>query len=940
MRWKRNKTILNCTSMENAPEKKKNIEIDFFKRYKDIFRDIKEQVLEQGYEILEAKKFTFLFLNRLIVVYFIQQIEWVYDDKKFMLNYLKKYKELGNNDSFYGNLLTKIFFKETAKGTLFKKHDVDELKIELSDDIMFKVIEEFLEKYNFTIREGTSHDLNGAITPAMLGKIYESLIVEEGRGKSGIFYTPRIQVDLMCRLGMYDFFLRDKYKILPHDHGIKEKLVDFVFTPLKNWNLEKKYEFEFLKKALISVKIVDPACGSGAFLVGMFYILLELYIKLGVKIDYKLKESIINNALHGVDVKEWAVRITEIRLWLKYIEDDNEIPKKRLLLPDFPHKLHSGDSLLQSTWELSYPDILLNGGFDIVITNPPYVRQEEIVDSSMDLEALNHIADSEKKKLKEKYKHKLQSQVSSVFDIKLSKKSDYYVYFFFKAIELASDTGVIVFLSSNSWLDVQFGLQLRQALLKNAHVQAIIENLSRRAFESADINTIITVLTKKKSGEQLSGNTRFISFFRNYEEILSIDILNEILTCEEENNSRNIELFNANLSFRRGTDFRIVSLSERDLWTLRTKWSKFLKAPEIYFKILDEYKDIFIRLGEIASFTYGEKTGANDFFFLGKPGRSHKYFKSKFDGISGNLNLYLRNDKYLYLFENFLVDKDEPIFTIEKEYWMRVLEFSNEDVNALYEYILEERNGTKWVPNYLIKSPKELNNIIVPPRELNKFYLVIPREESSLKEGIKKYIKWGESMEYQARPSCKRTPWYGLNLSAHEDVMCVELIHDRYFFANNKYKLLYDHTIYGFSFKRDSDINGAILNSTLIALFMEFEGRTTYGDGALGLMQYEYEALLTIKPEILARLRENDKKTLSTYFNGENNTSISSIFAEIGTTDPHEVKMDDIKPSRRKVDKIVFEKILNLSEDEQLEIYKSVVNLVKRRLEKAKRNGK
>lgn len=195
-------------------------------------------------------------------------------------------------------------------------------------------------------------------------------------------------------------------------------------------------------------------------------------------------------------------------------------------------------------------------------------------------------------------------------------------------------------------------------------------------------------------------------------------------------------------------------------------------------------------------------------------------------------------------------------------------------------------------------------------------------------------------MEYQARPSCNRAPWYALNLSAREDVMCVELIHDRYFFANNKYKLLYDHTIYGFSFESDSDINGAILNSTLIALFMEFEGRTTYGDGALGLMQYEYEALLTIKPEILARLGTNDKNMLRSYFNGESSPSISSIFAEIGTTNPNEVNMDEIKPSRRKVDKIVFEKILNLSEDEQLEVYKSVVNLVKRRLEKAKRNGK
>ena len=211
-----------------------------------------------------------------------------------------------------------------------------------------------------------------------------------------------------------------------------------------------------------------------------------------------------------------------------------------------------------------------------------------------------------------------------------------------------------------------------------------------------------------------------------------------------------------------------------------------------------------------------------------------------------------------------------------------------------------------------------------------------PDFSTMLKEGIRNYIKWGESMGYHARPSCNRTPWYALNPSAREDILCVELVHDRYFFARNKYNLLYDHTIYGFSFEDDSDINGAILNSTLFALFMEFEGRTTYGDGALGLMQYEYESLLTIKPEIVAQLGEKDKQGLKSYFNEGLSPSIDSILVEIGASNPHEINLEDVKPSRRMVDKIVLEKILHLSEEEQLEVYKSVLNLVKRRLEKAR----
>lgn len=922
--------------MENAPEKINRMEKEFFENYKEKSKDITDQVLVQGYNISDARKFALLLLNRLIVVYFIQKIEWIFDDKNYMIHYLNKYKESSEKNSFYDKWLTKLFFEETANEPLFEKHDIDKLKINLSDALIFEIIEQFLEKYKFTVSERTPHDKDVAINPAMLGKIYESLIAEEERGKSGIFYTPRIQVDLICRLAVLEFFLRNKYSLLPKDANPREKLVNFVFTPLKNWSLEKKNEFLVLKEALNNVKIVDPACGSGDFLVGMFHVLLELYQKLGVKIDIELKENIVKNSLHGIDVKDWAVRIADIRLWLMIIENESNLPKKMPFLPNFSSKLHSGDSLLQSTWESNYPEIALNGGFDIVITNPPYIRQEDIVDPCLNLEVYNQKADSEKRKLKENYKKMLISQVLNRFNLKISKKSDYYVYFFFKAIELASDTGVIVILSSNSWLDVQFGTQLRDGLLKSAHVNAIIENLSRKAFESADINTIITVLSKKKSNEQFSGNTRFISFYKAYEEVLSFNILSEIFAGKDEEKADNIQLFNVNLNFKRTTGFRILTIPEHNLLDLRTKWSKFLKAPEIYFKILEKHKDIFIQLGEITTFTYGEKTGANDFFFLGKPGGPHKYFNSKYDEMSGNLKLYLKNDKYLNLFEESLVSNDTPIFTIEKEYWMHALKASNENLGELFEYIREESNNTIWVPNYLIKSPKELNNIIVPPRELNKIYLIIPKEEPLLKEGIKNYIKWGESMEYHARPSCSRTPWYALNPSAYEDIICVELIHDRYFFANNKYHLLYDHTIYGFSLERDSDINGAILNSTLFALFMEFEGRTTYGDGALGLMQYEYESLLTIKPDVVTQLGEKDKNILRSYFNGEISPSIDSIFVEIGTTNPNEIKMEDIKPSRREVDKIVFEKILHLSEEEQLAVYKGVINLVKRRLEKAK----
>ena len=155
------------------------------------------------------------------------------------------------------------------------------------------------------------------------------------------------------------------------------------------------------------------------------------------------------------------------------------------------------------------------------------------------------------------------------------------------------------------------------------------------------------LLNKKKSFEQFLGSTRFISFFKAYKDIPYFDIFNDILTDKGEEKAEIIQLFNANLNFRRESDHRILTIPENNLWELETKWSRFLKAPEIYFKILEKYKEIFVRLGDITTFTYGEKTGANDFFFLGKPGAPHKYFISQYDEISGNLQLYLNGEKYL-----------------------------------------------------------------------------------------------------------------------------------------------------------------------------------------------------------------------------------------------------------------------------------------------------
>jgi len=124
------------------------MEKSFFENFKEVFEEIKEHVLVQGYTKSEARKFALLLLNRLIIIYFVQNIYWINYDKNYILHYLNKYKESSKDNSFYDKWLAELFFDETAYGAVFEKNNIDNLKIELPDDLIIKIIEEFLEKHS------------------------------------------------------------------------------------------------------------------------------------------------------------------------------------------------------------------------------------------------------------------------------------------------------------------------------------------------------------------------------------------------------------------------------------------------------------------------------------------------------------------------------------------------------------------------------------------------------------------------------------------------------------------------------------------------------------------------------------------------------------------------------------------------------------------------
>ncbi len=209
-------------------------------------------------------------------------------------------------------------------------------------------------------------------------------------------------------------------------------------------------------------------------------------------------------------------------------------------------------------------------GFNIVIGNPPYVRQENIGP------------------------HK--SSILALYSNAATARSDLYCYFYARGLQLLRDGGMHVFVCSNSWLDVGYGAKLQDLLLKNAHIQAIYESAVERQFSTADINTIISVIRKTTANDDDA--TRFVHLLESFEAAVAEGgKRREIVKSREE--------------------LIAAATNPQSKKFIGDKWGgKYLRAPNIYHAILNKCADKLVRLGDIAKVRRGITTGANDFFYL------------------------------------------------------------------------------------------------------------------------------------------------------------------------------------------------------------------------------------------------------------------------------------------------------------------------------------
>ena len=276
-------------------------------------------------------------------------------------------------------------------------------------------------------------------------------------------------------------------------------------------------------QAATGLKIVDPACGSGTFLLGAFDCLLAWHLKwyadadndpekwvknkvlAKVGNDYRLtpakKKEILLNNIYGVDIDAQAVEVTKLSLLLKVVENASgqlELGMQRIL-PDLGNNIKCGNSLVGEDyfegklivdneernrvnpfdWAAAFPEVFSQGGFDAVVGNPPYIR----------IQAMQEWASEQVEYFKQKYK----AASKGNYDI--------YVVFVEKVLSLLNAKGKLGFILPHKFFNAQYGAPVRELISQGKHVSKVVHFGDQQVFDGATTYTCLLFLNKQSQDE-------------------------------------------------------------------------------------------------------------------------------------------------------------------------------------------------------------------------------------------------------------------------------------------------------------------------------------------------------------------------------------------------------------------------------------------------------
>ncbi len=554
----------------------------FFAEYQRVFDHAMDRVegFGDGAEEQESKKlFVQTLFDRLMFVYFLQRKGWlVFRGRK---DYLEAFWEdhCNRDDSddfgaknFHYDRLRLLFFgglnnyqsqdvtsDPTARnyigevpflnGGLFEETADEKNRkgmngTKVPDECIEEIFDKLFGRFNFTVMESTPFDIEVAVDPEMLGKVFEELVT--GRHESGSYYTPRAVVSFMCREALKGY-LGERMPSLG-----SEVIASFVDD--RETSGISLAAARGISSALDDFSVIDPACGSGAYLLGMMQELVDLHtalysdrLKSDARDVYALKLHIIQRNLYGVDVDEFAVNIAMLRLWLSLaIEYDGDTPEP---LPNLDFEIVRGDSLLgpdpsgesgsemfrfhahgvgeriaglkakymrafgpekavikrdiereetqlretlggaespagSVDWRIEFAEVFARGGFDAVVANPPYVVVKD-------------------------------SQLRAMYKEGVYGRMNLYGLFIQRSLQLMSGGSQLLFINPRTLLTDRYFTNLRKVIKQKTKLRGVVLIADRHnTFDRVLQECIILHLSRNMDARPqpiYSVNTRAIS---------------------------------------------------------------------------------------------------------------------------------------------------------------------------------------------------------------------------------------------------------------------------------------------------------------------------------------------------------------------------------------------------------------------------------------------
>lgn len=564
--------------------------------------------------------------------------------------------------------------------------------------------------------------------------------------------------------------------------------------------------------------VMDPACGGGTFLVRAYARKKEL--------QPARKHSGILSELFGVDVSYFATHLTTINLATRELVNEANYP--RIVRGDF-FNVMSGKTFLtlpkragstglgKKQREVDIPRL------DAVIGNPPYIRQEEIPKATI------------KKTPDPGTKEHYQKVAREEGGIILSGRSDIHCYFWPHAASFLKEDGYLCFLTSSQWLDVEYGFRLQEWILKNFEIVAIFESRDEPWFVGARVTTTITILRRQADQEQRMNNiVRFVQLRSPMKELLAHDGTTAGAVVAANDFRDEILGLRENVSNSR---YRARLVAQGDLWRegvrlgkLITKsnggedhqdtqngdyyggkWGVHLRAPDVWFQLLDKYDNKFSTLSEIVDVRFGIKSGKDNFFFP--------------KDISDNCLLEI-TEPHIFKDVYGVNRKDVENGTVS----LVLCGEGRGQIHAIESKYLEPE----------VHSLMEIHSYTVSPDDCSRKILLIDKPYSEIKDKyVKKYIKWGEENEIHKSSTCAARAtatraWYDLTGHKRGALFWPMAQQYKHIIPENPQNLICNHNLFDVTPKcANVNVIGGILNSTWVILSKYQFGRPVGVEGNL-----------------------------------------------------------------------------------------------------------